>query len=96
MRPSNRSTIWAGTRGEDSCPSNSFFASSEISVLRATKATSRARLSALSSHNGTLHAYDAWQYREWDTVERDYAIIHQLAPGDIDAWITGACSPPAR
>lgn len=38
----------------------------------------------------TLHAYDAWQYREWDTVERDYAIIHQLTPDDVDAWITGA------
>ena len=38
----------------------------------------------------TLHAYDAWQYREWDTVERDYGIIHQLAPDDIDAWVTGS------
>jgi hypothetical protein len=38
----------------------------------------------------TLHAFDAWSYREWDTVERDYRIIVTLMPEDIDSWKTGA------
>lgn len=38
----------------------------------------------------TLHAYDAWGVRDWDTVERDYRIIHSLVPDDIDSWKTGA------
>ncbi|MCB1234197.1 MAG: hypothetical protein KDM91_03915 [Verrucomicrobiae bacterium] len=38
----------------------------------------------------TLHAYDAWEYREWDTVERDYNIVNQLTPEDEDAWIIAA------
>lgn len=38
----------------------------------------------------TLHAFDAWSYREWDTVERDYRIIVTLIPDDIDSWKTGA------
>jgi len=38
----------------------------------------------------TLHAFDAWSYREWDTVERDYRIITTLLPDDIDSWKTGA------
>ena len=37
----------------------------------------------------TLHAFDAWSYREWDTVERDYRIIVTLLPEDIDSWKTG-------
>ena len=38
----------------------------------------------------TLHAFDAWSFREWDTVERDYRIIVTLMPEDIDSWKTGA------
>ncbi len=38
----------------------------------------------------TLHAFDAWSYREWDTVERDYRLITTLLPEDIDSWKTGA------
>lgn len=38
----------------------------------------------------TLHAFDAWSFREWDTVERDYRIITTLMPEDIDSWKTGA------
>lgn len=38
----------------------------------------------------TLHAFDAWTFRQWDVVERDYRIITTLMPEDIDSWKTGA------
>lgn len=38
----------------------------------------------------TLHAFDAWSYRDWDTVERDYRIIVALLPEDVDSWKAGA------
>ncbi|MCB1229863.1 MAG: hypothetical protein KDN19_06335 [Verrucomicrobiae bacterium] len=38
----------------------------------------------------TLHAFDAWSFREWDTVERDYRLITTMMPEDIDSWVTGS------
>ena len=38
----------------------------------------------------TLHAHDAWQMTDWETVERDYQLITTLAPRDIDNFIRGA------
>ena len=38
----------------------------------------------------TLHAFDAWSYRKWETVEKDYRMITTLLPEDIDSWKTGA------
>lgn len=38
----------------------------------------------------TLHAFDAWTFRQWDVVERDYRLITTLMPEDTDSWKTGA------
>lgn len=38
----------------------------------------------------TLHAQEAWQLNDWETVERDYRMITTLEPGDVDNWIRGA------
>lgn len=38
----------------------------------------------------TLHAFDAWSYRKWETVEKDYRLITTLLPEDIDSYKTGA------
>lgn len=38
----------------------------------------------------TLHAFDAWSFRKWETVEKDYRLITTLLPEDIDSYKTGA------
>ncbi len=47
-------------------------------------------LRSLVSIYVTLHAHEAWQLNDWETVERDYRIVTTLEPGDIDHWIRGA------
>ncbi|MCF6311733.1 MAG: hypothetical protein L3J39_04710 [Verrucomicrobiales bacterium] len=47
-------------------------------------------LRSLVSIYMTLHAHDAWQMTDWETVERDYHIITTLQPRDVDSWIKGA------
>ncbi len=37
----------------------------------------------------TLHAHDAWQMTDWETVERDYQMIITMSPRDIDNYIRG-------
>lgn len=36
-----------------------------------------------------LHAHEAWQMTDWETVERDYIMITTIEPRDIDNWIRG-------
>jgi tetratricopeptide (TPR) repeat protein len=47
-------------------------------------------LRSLVSIYVTLHAHEAWQMNDWETVERDYRMVTTLEPGDIDNWIRGA------
>lgn len=47
-------------------------------------------LRSLVSIYMTLHAHDAWQMTDWETVERDYHIITTMQPRDVDSWIKGA------
>lgn len=47
-------------------------------------------LRSLVSIYMTLHAHDAWQMTDWETVEQDYRMITTMEPRDIDNWIRGA------
>lgn len=46
-------------------------------------------LRSLVSIYMTLHAHEAWQMTDWETVERDYRLITTIEPRDIDNWIKG-------
>ncbi len=37
----------------------------------------------------TLHAHEAWQMTDWETVEHDYRMITTMEPRDVDNWIRG-------
>lgn len=47
-------------------------------------------LRSLVSIYMTLHAHEAWQMTDWETVEHDYRMITTMSPRDIDNWIRGA------
>ncbi|MFK5921482.1 MAG: hypothetical protein QM496_04840 [Verrucomicrobiota bacterium] len=46
-------------------------------------------LRSLVSIYMVLHAHEAWQMTDWETVERDYRMITTLEPRDVDNWIKG-------
>jgi len=46
-------------------------------------------LRSLVSIYMTLHAHEAWQMTDWETLERDYRMITTMEPRDVDNWIRG-------